>query len=159
MAAFHDMHCHLDFMANGEEVARCAGANGTLLFANTVTPEGWMRAKGRYAPCSNTTGGFGMHPWWVAQASTETGERRQPGEVIAALEKHNPQIIGEIGLDFGRRHVESRSAQLAMFSSIASWCARETGRVISIHSVHAAAEALDILESSGAFGSCACLFH
>ena len=159
MAILHDMHCHLDFMANGEEVARCAGANGTLLFANTVTPEGWMHAKERFAPFRNTTVGFGMHPWWVDQASSETDGECQRSEVLASLEEHNPRIIGEIGLDLGRRHAESRGAQLDMFSSIVSWCARETGKLISIHSVHAAREALDILESSGAFDSCTCLFH
>ena len=65
MTALHDMHCHLDFMANGDEVARQAAQDGCMLFANTVTPQGWVEAKRRFSSCGNVVIGFGMHPWWV----------------------------------------------------------------------------------------------
>ena len=189
MATLHDMHCHLDFMVNGEKVAAAAHADGTLLFANTVTPAGWTAACERFAEFPNVTVGFGMHPWWVTGAAAdespvrrassqraehkrlaEEAERRtgednllgaqaQQAEVLAVLDEADPSIIGEIGLDFGWRHLASREFQLAMFSSIACWAAERGGRLVSLHSIKAARETLDVLESSGALESCRCVFH
>ena len=61
----HDAHVHLDFRANGEQVAADAAAAGTLLFANTVTPGGFIAARARFDTCENVRVGWGMHPWWV----------------------------------------------------------------------------------------------
>ena len=71
----------------------------------------------------------------------------------------NVRFVGEVGLDFSRRHEETRVAQLDAFQTIASTCAEQGGKIISIHSVHAARETLDILESCGALESCTCLLH
>ena len=76
MTALHDMHCHLGFMENGEDVAAEALEAGTLLFANSVTPEEWAAARERYAPFGNVTVGFGMHPWWVASRQDDTAEEQ-----------------------------------------------------------------------------------
>ena len=74
--SYYDAHCHLDFMANAEEVARDAALDGTTLFANTVTPEGWVATRERFAEFPNVRVGFGMHPWWVGEwcAGGEGGE-------------------------------------------------------------------------------------
>lgn len=157
MIALHDMHCHLDFMANGEEVAAAAQADGTLLFANTVTPEGWIAARKRFAAYGNVVVGFGMHPWWVP---TSTGDAQtEYGAALELLRSHEPMVIGEIGLDFGWRHVESREAQLALFAAFARWAATAEDRLISLHSIKAAREVLDILEQEGTLKSCLCIFH
>lgn len=150
--ALHDMHCHLDFMANAEEVAHEARDAGSLLFANTVTPEGWQSASERFAPYQNVVTGFGLHPWWV-----ETDE--DAARAASLLREHQPRVIGEVGLDLSRRHSETASAQRAAFRAILEWAAAKGGRLVSIHSVHAAGEALDALESTGAAESCACIFH
>ena len=71
----------------------------------------------------------------------------------------NVRFVGEVGLDFSRRHEETREAQLEVFQAIANACAEQGGKIISIHSVHAARETLDILETCGALESCTCLLH
>lgn len=186
--AFHDMHCHLDFMANAEEVAADAAEAGSLLFANTVTPEGWLDARSRFAAYSNVTVGFGMHPWWVetdalADAAPErtSSQRemrrqleqrsqeqpavsdapalRQRASVLSLLEEHDPPVVGEIGMDLGWKHLASRNAQAELFGSIAQWACRQGGKLLSIHSVKAARETLDILESAGALRNCTCVYH
>lgn len=191
MTTLHDMHCHLDFITNGEEVAREAQDAGSLLFANTVTPEGWLAAYARFSRFGNVKVGFGMHPWWVSgpsgSSSAENTQRQESSQraehrrlasqaaaintafdaleqtrrenVISLLEEHDPRYVGEIGLDFGWRHQSSKHMQLAMFRAIASWAAKRQGKLISLHSIKAARETLDILEQSGALGTCACLFH
>ena len=145
----HDMHCHLNFFANGSEIAADAHRKGMFLFANTVTPAEWQTARKRYREIDDVVVGFGAHPWW-----TENN-----GDALACLEEDDPLFIGEIGLDFGKRHADSRNEQIAIFESIATWCATKGGRLLSIHSVHAAREALDILGETGALETCSCIFH
>ncbi|MBO4352451.1 MAG: TatD family hydrolase [Eggerthellaceae bacterium] len=145
----HDAHVHLDFMANGEQVAADANAAGTLLFANTVSPDGFNVACARFGGFDNVRIGWGMHPWWVDETSAQTV---QP--VPASI-----RYVGEVGLDFGRRHAETHAAQLEVFRTIACTCSEQGGKIISLHSVHAARETLDELEACGALESCTCLFH
>ena len=146
----HDMHCHLAFMENGEEVAAEAKADGTLLFANTVTMDEYESARKRFAAYGNVRVGLGTHPWW-ADGSFDVDRF----EKLAAHER----FIGEIGLDLGRRHEDNRPAQLAAFEAAASICARQGGKVMSLHAVHASKEVLGVLESSGALHTCTCVFH
>lgn len=145
----HDAHVHLDFMANGEQVAAEAETNDVPLFANTVTPEDYLAARARFARFGNVRTGWGMHPWWVRDGWESAWEALPPDE----------RFIGEVGLDFGKRHVETRDAQVRAFTFIARTCAELGGKVLSIHSVHAAHETLDVLEGCGALESCTCVFH
>ena len=180
------MHCHIDFMSNGEEVATEAAAAGTLLFANTVTAQGWITTCERFARFDNVIVGFGMHPWWVAEEAADENARRQEtsqraehkrlaeeaaddgnnleqvekrARVLRMLDEYDPTFIGEVGLDFGWRHLASRHAQTEMFAAIARWAAARGDKLISLHSIKATRETLDILEEAGAIRSCACVFH
>lgn len=144
------MHCHLDFMANGEEVARDAERDGSLLFANTVTPAGYLAARERFDAFGNVRVGLGMHPWWV-----RTGE---DGEQLVKL-LDAQRFVGEVGLDFGKRNEATRTAQIEAFTAIARACATMGDKVLSIHSVRAAREVLDVLNATGALENCKCIFH
>ena len=145
----HDAHVHLDFMANAEQVASDARSADIALFANTVTPDGWAAAQARFSNFGNVHVGWGMHPWRIGDT---------PASTMPSIPE-NVRFVGEVGLDFSRRHEETRVAQLDVFQTIASTCAEQGGKIISIHSVHAARETLDILESCGALESCTCLLH
>lgn len=185
MNAYHDMHCHLDFMANGDEVAARAKAAGSLIFANTVSPSGWADARERFRSFDNVVVGFGMHPWWVPKlcdsGADSHGEQedacgKKPStaldqaddterakalemELSSLLEAHDPQAIGEIGLDFGRRNAEYRAIQTDVFTRIVSWAGSRGGKLLSIHSVNASRETLEILKNEKAIDSCSCIFH
>ena len=52
------------------------------------------------------------------------------------------RFIGEVGLDFGRDRTATRDVQVAAFERVARACAGG-GKVLSIHAVKAAGEALD----------------
>ena len=152
MSALHDMHCHLQFMANGLEVAADARAAGSFLFDNTVTPQEYFDARMRFEMLENVTAGFGMHPWWVTDNSSSS-------QIVEQLDAADPRFIGEIGLDFGKRHAHTREQQVEIYAAIAKWAARKGGKALSIHSVHATAEALDVLQDTGVFENCTCVFH
>lgn len=146
----HDMHCHLAFMANGEEVAADARAAKALLFANSVTMGEYEEALRRFAPFDNVNVGLGSHPWWVDESFDA-----DRFEDLAS----RTRFIGEIGLDLGRRHEDNREAQIRAFELAADICARQGGKVVSLHAVHASAEVFGILEASGALDTCTCIFH
>ena len=145
-----DAHVHLSFMENGEEVAYDAAVDGCGLFAQTVTPAEFIEARERFAAFGNVELGLGLHPWWVQHDADASA-------LVSLIGETN--LIGEVGLDFGKRHAATREAQLAAFSHIARACAERGGMLLSIHSVHAAREALDVLEETGALETCTCVFH
>ncbi|MBQ2681073.1 MAG: TatD family hydrolase, partial [Eggerthellaceae bacterium] len=93
----HDAHVHLDFMANAEQVASDAYSADIAFFANTVTPDGWAAAQTRFIDFENVHVGWGMHPWWVDDASAST---------LPSIPE-DVRFVGEVGLDFSRRHEET----------------------------------------------------
>ncbi len=148
----HDLHCHLDFMSNAEEVALDAAACGSLIFANTVTPAGFEQARTRFAHSENVRLGLGLHPWYLDPASA-----RQLELFEAFLP--STQFVGEVGLDFGKRQLPFADGQLDAFREIARWCAREGGKTLSIHAVKSAEAVLDMLAEAGTLSNCTCVFH
>jgi len=150
----HDAHCHLDFMADGEQVAAEASAAGCLIFANTVEPEAFARTSARFAPYPNVSVGLGLHPWWV---------REDPHAQIEAFSEafavSGTRYVGEVGLDFGKRAAATRDAQLEAFGAIASLVGERGGCVLSLHAVRSATSVLDALSDAGAIEGCTCIFH
>lgn len=69
------------------------------------------------------------------------------------------QYVGEVGLDFSKRRIATYDAQPRAFRHIANACAKGGGKVLSVHCVKAYGDVLGILDSSGCFVSCTCIFH
>lgn len=139
-------------MANGPQVAAEAQAQGCLLFANTVTPGEWRQAVAEFSPYPNVAVGFGLHPWWVEPSFDADA-------LMESLDCDNPLILGEIGLDLGRRHSETIDQQILAFQTFARWAGARGGRLLSLHAVHGCDQVLRELDRSGALESCACIFH
>ena len=150
----HDAHVHLDYMADGAAVAAQAAEEGFLLFSNTVTPDGYEAARDELGPFPNVRVGLGLHPWHIGPA--ETLDR--PIERFACLVSET-RFVGEVGLDFGKRHEAAADAQMRAFRAVAGACAAHGGKVISVHAVKSAKHVLDILEESGALDTCTCILH
>ncbi|MDO5790393.1 MAG: TatD family hydrolase [Eggerthella sp.] len=97
----------------------------------------------------------GLHPWWVpADEGCLAEELRAFDGTLSET-----SYVGEVGLDFSKRRIATRDAQLCAFRHIAGACAKEGGKVLSIHCVKAYDDALSILKSSGCLASCTCIFH
>ncbi|MGI6220383.1 MAG: TatD family hydrolase [Coriobacteriales bacterium] len=150
----HDAHCHLDFMADGEQVAADALVAGCAIFANTVEPEAFSQVSKRFAPYSNVSVGLGLHPWWVRE-----DPHAQIQAFSEAFEASGTRFVGEVGLDFGKRAGATRDAQTVAFEAIAALAGERGGCTLSIHAVRSAGTVLDILEGAGALGNCTCIFH
>mgnify|MGYP000451814766 FL=1 len=97
----------------------------------------------------------GLHPWWVS------ADEGCLAEELRAFDSALPETryVGEVGLDFSKRRIATRDAQLCAFRHIAGACAKEGGKVLSVHCVKAYDDALSILKGSGCLASCTCIFH
>lgn len=151
-----DTHCHLDRMANAGEVAAQALELGIAVLCTTVGPDDAQGAQAAFASYPNVRVAVGLHPWWVADGAESERQGARAAEMAASWD-----FVGEVGLDLSPAHADTRNAQLSAFDRIVSACAghpRE-GRVLSIHAVRAASEALDILEHHRLPGNATCIFH
>lgn len=152
-----DMHVHVDFMSNAAEVVADARAGGLALFANTVTPQGFLAARGQaWSAAPNVRLGLGMHPWWVADG--RVGE----GDVAAFCElAGDARYVGELGLDFSDAHTraDSHERQVRALRAALEVSGRAGGKVISLHAVRSVGTVLDLLEETGCLASCSCVLH
>lgn len=149
-----DTHCHLGWFSDPLRVASEAASSGLGALAVTVTPADYARLAERLSATPNVRVAAGLHPWWV----------RAPSDVGPLLEVlPHQRWVGEVGLDASARHVATWSAQLAAFELISRTCAEtsaaEAPKVLSVHVVRAAGEALDVLERTRAASRCRCVMH
>ena len=151
-----DMHCHLDRMANADEVARDAAASDMAVFCTTVSPTDTLAAQARFGTMPNIRVGVGLHPWWVADGRCGESEGKQAAQLAASS-----RFIGEVGLDFGPRRAANAQRQLDALEAIVRACAGNPveGRVLSVHAIRSASEAIDVLEHHGLTASAHCVFH
>lgn len=151
-----DMHCHIDRMKNGVEVAQeLAGRDAGLLNA-TVLPREYQEACGELASMPNVWVGCGLHPWWVANGSATSRDI----ENAAVLASECP-IVGEIGLDYSARFAGSEQRQLKALASVLDACAEHPikGRVLTIHATKAAGYVLNMLRDRDLIRTGTCVFH
>lgn len=173
MIEYYDMHCHLDFAPDPAAAARALAGEGVAALSCTVTPTGYEAARTALAAAPNVRVGLGLHPWWVPALDdfAAGAEGNDPtmsvpasaADLVAIFERHaaHERFLAEVGLDFSPRHIDAREAQLAAFARIAA-CAATGGKVLSLHAVRAATQALDALEAAGALAPDAgstCIFH
>ncbi len=146
-----DMHCHLDFAPGALQIAREADWQ---MLTMTADPRDYQKTCRSFVDFDGIRVAAGLHPWWIADGTCSMEEV----DFLCRLATHT-RFIGEIGLDFSKRHHGSENAQLAAFERIVGTCAREGGKVLSIHALHSADAILDILERHAVMESCTCIMH
>ena len=155
-----DMHVHLDFMSNARQVADAGSDAGLGLFAVTVTPQGYLSVQPKLQDAVNVKLAVGLHPWWAADGRCGMDDAEKAAGLI-----HNARYVGEIGLDASPKHVPEGSLgiQCEIFETICRACSAAdfsgAKRILSIHSVKAGTQTLDILERTGCLDYCCCIFH
>lgn len=156
-----DTHFHLDFLAPElrSPFLEALKSQGIGLVAQTLLPSAYagLRASGLGQEAQGPRLSLGLHPWWLT--STE-----QAQEELAIFEQElaSTRFIGEIGLDFYPRRLETagkelqvsslRRILLAVRQAAASASAQEP-YVLSLHTVRSAGRLLDLLEEIDIPGS------
>ena len=154
-----DMHCHLGFADNARELAAALAERGGGALSATVEPAEYVRMCEALAGEPAVRVGLGLHPWWLDEGRCGEEDAARCVELV-----REARFIAEVGLDFGKRREASRDIQLDAFRRVCAVAGTAGGKVLSLHAVGAAAEALDVLEETGCLalggkGSCACILH
>lgn len=140
-----DFHCHLDLYPNPHAVAAECASRNLYVLSVTNTPSAWTGSSklGSASPRIRTA--LGLHPQIAYERKGE----------LPLFEKLLPQTsyVGEIGLDGGQEFRQYWSDQVTVFTTILDACARAGGKVLSIHSRHAATPILDALKAQPDVGT------
>ena len=147
--AFLDAHCHLaDSRFDGirdEVMARSQAARIEYFIQGGVGPEDWERQRQLREPGWFLT--FGLHPWFVAEASDgecQDALNRLPDLIPEAV------ALGELGLDFGPKiNSESYSRQEKYFHRQLVLAASQAKPVV-LHVVRAHSQAIEQLKAVAA---------
>jgi len=147
----YDFHCHLDLMPSMMEFAQNAQKSNINILAVTTTPKAYEKEIDYFHSYENIKVALGLHPQLVSERYNE----------LSLVEKYieNAAYIGEIGLDYNRQFYSSKNKQIDVFENIIKWCSSKGRKVISIHSVHADKNVLDILEKYDCTKNNKCILH
>jgi TatD DNase family protein len=138
-SAFVDFHCHLDLYPNHAALVAECDHEGIFTLAVTTTPRAWPRNHELSAKTRHVRAALGLHPQLVAERADE----------LSIWDAHlkEARYVGEVGLDAGPRYDRSLNEQKRVFEHILRACAEAGGKILTIHSVRAAAAVLDMLEA------------
>lgn len=132
-----DFHCHLDLYPDAHHVARECVRRGLDVLSVTTTPSAWHGTSNLTIGAARIHTALGLHPQLVHQRKGE----------LSLFQQLLPEarFVGEVGLDGAPEFRAHWAIQEMVFERILVCCQSVGGRVLSIHSRHAASAVLDRL--------------
>ena len=135
-----DFHCHLDLYPKPFEIAAACRANNVYVLSVTTTPSAWPVSASLSKSGDRIRVALGLHPQIAHERLSELGLF---DELVLQA-----RYVGEIGLDGSPEYRAHLQDQLKAFDHILRSCKIAGGRILSIHSRHAAAAVLERLRSN-----------
>ncbi len=135
-----DLHCHIDLYDNPDAVLRRANDARIYVLSVTTTPKAWCGTNQMGKDYKRVRTALGLHP---QLAHERYGE-------LSLFEKLLPEVqyVGEIGLDKGKHYKQYFEKQQHVFSRIIEMLNECGGKIMSIHSLYATDEVLDVIEKN-----------
>lgn len=135
-----DTHCHIDQFLSPEDVIRECENSALRVVAVTNLPSHFAVAADRLRGHKFVSAALGMHPLFAAKGIRE----------LASFKRMAPysNFIGEIGLDYSRQGMASKSIQERVFEEVLS-AIHDRPRFITLHSRGAEAAVLEGLRRHG----------
>ena len=131
-----DMHCHFDMIPNPESFLRKHEMAGDIVIGMTNIPSHFEIGVSHVKKYNTVRLSLGFHPQLAEENQSELHK------FTSLLSKTS--YVGEIGLDFNKYFINSKSIQLATFDYICS-CLSGHKKIISIHSRMAERAVIEIL--------------
>ena len=133
-----DFHCHLDLYPDPVSAIADAERAGVYTLTVTTTQKAWPRNRELTHKTRFVRAALGLHPQLVHERANE----------ISLWEEYLPQTryVGEVGIDAGPRYYRSIDKQKEVFEQILRRCAKDGGKILSIHSLRATKAVLDLIE-------------
>lgn len=147
----YDMHCHLDLMPKMKEIILESVNTNFGMMAVTTTPKAYMQEVDFCKKAPNIKVAVGLHPQLIEDRYNELS--------IVLDKAQKAKYIGEIGLDFNSEYLSSKEKQIEVFNAITRECSKIGRKVLSIHSVKAAAAVIDILSLHRTTENNNCILH
>ena len=135
-----DFHCHIDLFEDPYKITRELSASGAYVLSVTTTPKAFPKTSALSKDNDRIRTALGLHP--------QLAFERQNELPLFDLLLSETRYVGEVGLDGGREFVQSYSVQKKVFQSILNSCSKNGGKIISIHSRHAAQEVNECLRET-----------
>lgn len=145
------MHCHLDLMPKMKEIILESVNTNFGIMAVTTTPKAYTQEVDFCKKASNIKVAVGLHPQLIEDRYSELS--------IVLDKAQKAKYIGEIGLDFNTEYLSSKAKQIEVFNAITKECSKIGRKVLSIHSVKAAAAVIDILSFHRTTENNNCILH
>ena len=134
-----DFHCHLDLYPDHPQIVDECNRAGIFTLAVTTTPRAWSRNQALASKTKYVRAALGLHPQLIRERASELGLWR---EYLPSS-----RYVGEVGLDAGPRFYSSFDVQKQVFETILRDCADQGGKILTLHSVRAARQVIDMLEA------------
>ncbi|SFW13166.1 TatD DNase family protein [Pseudomonas sp. NFACC19-2] len=133
-----DFHCHLDLYPDPLQVARDCIIRNIYVLSVTTTPSAWPGTTALAHGGNRIRTALGLHPQIAHLRKSE----------LPLFEQLLPQAryVGEVGLDGGAEYKKYWDDQEEVFHAVLRMCESHGGRIMSLHSRHAAIAVMDILE-------------
>lgn len=134
-----DFHCHLDLYPDFDAAVEAADKSGVYTLAVTTTPKAWPRNRDLTKHTKRVRAALGLHPQLVSERFDELD--------LWDSYLHETRYVGEVGLDAGPRFYRSFELQKKVFEHVLRRCADAGSKVLTVHSVRATAQVLDMVEA------------
>lgn len=139
-----DFHCHVDLYPNGLEVARQTNQRNEFTLVVTTSPRAFHATSRVFGGLKRLHVALGLHP--------EIAEAKEAELDALVAEIRGARFVGEIGLDGSPPHRKSLAVQERVFKAALGECARQGGRVMSIHSRGAEQKVVQLIALAGQVG-------
>jgi TatD DNase family protein len=133
-----DVHCHLDLYPDFETAVERREKSETYTLSVTTTPRAWPKNRSVTLEKRYVKAALGLHPQLVAEHADQISLWK---EYLSEA-----KYIGEVGLDAGPEHKASLEKQKEVFKEILNACADAGDKILTVHSVRAAKDVLDLIE-------------
>jgi TatD DNase family protein len=140
-----DFHSHLDLYPDGLALAREVNKRNEFTLVVTTSPRAYYATSRVFAGLRNIKVALGLHP---EVADSKAGELDALVGGVAGA-----RFIGEVGLDGSSRFRKSFAVQERIFRAVLDECAKQGGRILSIHSRAAESRVLELLAMTKSPGS------
>lgn len=135
-----DFHCHLDLYPDLAAAIEACDDRRTATLAVTTTPRAFAHNQQLARKSTFVRVALGFHPQLV-------GERENELDLFRQLLPET-RYVGEVGLDAGPRFYRSFEAQVRVFKTVLQLCAAAGDKVLTVHSVRASKQVLDLIETT-----------
>lgn len=132
-----DMHCHVDLYLDHDEVLSDIKSSGYYVLSVTTVPSAFKGTATLTENITNCRTALGLHPQLAHQRLHELS-------LFDSL-CGDTRYIGEIGLDGSKGYAEYIKAQKLVFEHILKKCCEFDDKILTIHSLNAVDEVLDLL--------------